>query len=257
MAILLLSLTSITGFLVACQGQPDTVSIRFAASKLPTPGIEIRDLRFYVHQVELLTDAGQFQGVNLAAIAPWQSERVALIDLASAAGNRAVQGVVDRGNQPRARYIGIRFTVGVPFELNHANPLIAAAPLDRTDLFWNWNSGYKFMRVDLGERERDWSFHLGSTGCSSESALRPPASPCAQPNTMRIEVRGFDPSQQPLYLNVNELANAMHAANFAACTGDYQHNAACAGAYSKTGLDVLSGQCEAGVCKSQSLFGVE
>jgi uncharacterized repeat protein (TIGR04052 family) len=248
--------------MVACQGQrDDTVSIRFAISKVAAPGIEIRDLRFYLHQVELLDDAGQARAVTLSPLSPWQSEQVALLDLSSANGNRMLQGRVAPVGQTAKRYTGIRFTLGVPFDLNHANPLTAAAPLNHTDLFWNWNSGYKFMRLDLVERRaeqhREWSFHLGSTGCSSVSALRPPALPCAQPNVVRVELRGFDPTQQPVLVQVNELVEALQATTAAACTGDYQHNPACADAYRRTGLNLASGDCSGGVCREQRLFGIE
>ena len=244
------------------------MSIRFAVSKLADPGIAIRDLRFYLHQVELLDDNGQAHAVQLTPISPWQSERVALIALTGSPGNAELHGQVAHS----AKFTGIRFTVGVPFALNHANPLTAAAPLNRADLFWTWASGYKFMRVDLAEDSvakenlakpgltkpgREWAFHLGSTGCSSASALRPPALPCAQPNTIRVELRGFDPTQQPVQVQLNELIDAMHATTTAACTGDYQHNPSCAVAYSRTGLDVASGQCSGGVCSAQRLFGIE
>jgi uncharacterized repeat protein (TIGR04052 family) len=254
-AILPLSLAAIIGFLVACSGQRETpVEIRFDLSKEATDIAAVRDLRFYLHDVELLTN-DQAYAVKLV-VTPWQSQRVALISLVDsvASHNSALQGIV----ASKGDYNGLRFTLGVPFDLNHANPLIASAPLNQPELFWSWNSGYKFMRVDLVDhvnQEREWSFHLGSTGCSSASALRPPQSPCAQPNLVRVELRGFDPTKQVVRLRLSELISAMHAANFAVCVGDYQHNAACAAAYSTTGLDVTTGKCADDVCKTQQLFG--
>jgi hypothetical protein len=44
-------------------------------------------------------------------------------------------------------YSEIRFNVGVPRGLNHADPTAAAPPLDpgKSDMFWEWNSGYIFF----------------------------------------------------------------------------------------------------------------
>ncbi len=136
----------------------------------------VHNLQFYVHDVELLDERGVGHPFRLVAREPWQSEQVALLDLAGGAGtprNEVVRGTSDDAG----KYTGIRFTVGVPFDLNHANPLTAAAPLDRGPLFWTWQSGYKFLRADFDAS----SFHLGSTGCSSASALRPPAQACSCP----------------------------------------------------------------------------
>jgi len=53
------------------------------------------------------------------------------------------------GTAPQGDYTGISFEVGVPFELNHADPTLAAPPMNLTSMFWNWRAGYRFMRVDL------------------------------------------------------------------------------------------------------------
>ena len=80
---------------------------------------------------------------------PGRTSSVALLDLAgdpSTPRRLAIDGTVEGG---AGAYSGIRLTVGVPFELNHANPLAAAAPLDRGEMFWSWQSGHKFLRADL------------------------------------------------------------------------------------------------------------
>lgn len=195
----------------------------------------VRSLQFYVHAIELLDEHGKPHPFRFAAAAPWQNERVALIDLAgdsATARHARVQGSVEG---PAAAYSGIRLTVGVPFELNHANPLAAAAPLDRGEMFWNWQSGHKFLRADLAVAGHEWAFHIGSTGCSSASALRPPAQLCAQPNEMRIELKG-DPLHGVVRLRLDSLIAAAQSANYVVCTGDYQVDPACRDAYAATGL---------------------
>jgi uncharacterized repeat protein (TIGR04052 family) len=160
---------------------------------------------------------------------------VALIDLAgdsTTARRAAIQGSVEGGG---TSYAKIKLTIGVPFELNHTNPLAAAAPLGRGEMFWSWQSGHKFLRADLADAGHEWAFHLGSTGCSSASALRPPAQPCAQPNEMRLELHG-DPLRGVVRLRLDALTAAARAANYVACTGDYLVDPACKDAYAATGL---------------------
>ena len=160
---------------------------------------------------------------------------VALIDLAddsATARNASIRGTVTGAAQ---KYSGVRLTVGVPFELNHMNPLTAPPPLDRGEMFWNWQSGHKFLRVDLAVADREWAFHVGSTGCSSASALRPPSQPCTQPNETKIELKG-DPLRGVIRLRLEPLVAAAQSANFVACTGDYQLDPACKVAYAATGL---------------------
>jgi uncharacterized repeat protein (TIGR04052 family) len=246
--ILLLSLLTITGGLVACSGQNAAqVNIRFAVQE--TTGATLDDLRFYIHDVELLTDAGKSFALRLRADNKWQNERVALLDLTGAERNEAVTGSI-AGEV--ATFVGIRFKVGVPFDLNHADVLQAVAPLNRGDLFWTWQSGYKFLRLDVRTQEREHAFHLGSTGCSSASALRPPSQPCAQPNVITVELRGFDPLTQPIVFKVGELITALADAA-QPCTGDYAST--CAAAFALTGLDPATGRCD-DICKAQRLFGV-
>jgi uncharacterized repeat protein (TIGR04052 family) len=194
--------------------------------------------------------------VTLAAESPWQSPRVALVDLASGGGaprRTIVHGTVDA---PRdLRFTGIRFTVGVPFDLNHADPLVALPPLDRGELFWTWQSGYKFLRADLVVAGLERSFHLGSTGCSSASALRPPAQACAQPNRIRVELDG-DPTQAVIRFALAPLATAAPDAPPTACTGDYVHDPICSAGYASTGLDPRTGACPDGVCRTQELWAL-
>lgn len=195
----------------------------------------VHSLQFYVHAIELLDEHGRPHPFRFAAAAPWQNERVALIDLAGDSATARHAGIRGSVAGRAATYSGIRLTVGVPFELNHANPLAAAAPLDRGEMFWNWQSGHKFLRADLAVAGHEWAFHIGSTGCSSASALRPPAQPCAQPNEMRIELKG-DPLHGVVRLRLDSLIAAARSANYVLCTGDDQVDPACRDAYAATGL---------------------
>jgi uncharacterized repeat protein (TIGR04052 family) len=209
---------------------------------------QIRDLRFYIYDIEWLDADGASHAMHLDGSSA-QGEALALVDLRNDKTS-ALSGRIDRG-----LYTGVRFTLGVPFQLNHGNPLTAKSPLDRGDLFWAWQSGYKFLRVDAREEGHEWSFHLGSTGCSSASALRPPASPCAQPNRVHVELRNFDPLRQSVVVNLTELIRVMRAATYRVCTGDYS-SPDCSAAYALTGLNAVTGTCTEHRCPTQKLFSV-
>lgn len=248
-------LASLPALLAACSdfGKHRPIEIHFEVERsVNGSAVLARNLQFYIHDVELLDREGKAHPFVLAAAAPWQHERVALIDLAGDAGTQrhsTLRGTADADSP--GTYSGVRFTVGVPFDLNHTNPLTAAPPLDRSELFWTWQSGHKFLRADLADGPREWSFHLGSTGCSSASALRPPSAQCARPNRIRVELKGADPLQKPIRLHLDVLIDAMQAANGAICTGDYEHNAGCADAYASTGLQPQSGTCAGEHCSQQ------
>ena len=220
-------------FLVSCGAGTTPVEIRFGLAD--ADAATVRSLQFYVHAIELIDEHGKPKPFSFTAAPPWQNERVALIDLAGDSAtprHASIRGTVAGGAQ---KYSGIRLTVGVPFELNHANPLTAPPPLERGEMFWNWQSGHKFLRADLAIADREWAFHVGSTGCSSASALRPPAQPCAQPNEMHVELKG-DPLSGVVLLRLKPLVAAAQAANYVVCTGDYQVDPACKEAYATTGL---------------------
>lgn len=220
--------------LVACTPRDSPVQLRFILDDATV----VHGLELYVHDVRLIAESGDTYPLDLELRPPWQSERVALLDLAQ--GRRDIL----EGRAPPGRYTGVQFSVGVPFDLNHANPLQASAPLDRADMFWSWQSGYKFLRLDLEAGEHEAAFHLGSTGCSSASALRPPEQACAQPNVMHVELRGFDPTTQPIRVRVAEIAAALARGGSRACTGDYDQPG-CAAALATTGLDAQQGMCGA------------
>lgn len=137
----------------------------------------------------------------------WQSQQVALVRLAGdcdkATGNTTVNAKI---NGVRVKYdddtlisvienhntktsITLSFNVGVPFLINHQNPLIQASPLNDSSMFWVWRNGYKFIRWDMRSESGDsWSFHLGSVGCESAAMVRAPKKACAQPNLIPVVV---------------------------------------------------------------------
>lgn len=111
------------------------------------------DMRFYVSQVELLDGRGQAIPVQLDQDDLWQVEHLALLDFEDGTGpcrngNPGLHTAIT-GTVPRGTYRGVRFTLGVPFDLNHADPTIAPSPLNLSAMFWAWQSGYKFVKIDM------------------------------------------------------------------------------------------------------------
>lgn len=177
------------------------------------------DFRFYISDVALVDATGKAVPLKLDQDERWQHRTVALLDFEDRSGpcltgTQETRDVVT-GTVPAGDYRGLRFTLGVPFELNHADATIAPSPLNLTTLFWNWQAGYKFLRIDLatsgrpqdikpgdmpkfGDRAASnrlgFAIHLGSTVCAAESPTRAPAN-CANPNRPVIEFAAFDPAR--------------------------------------------------------------
>ena len=89
--------------------------------------------------------------------------------------------------------------MGVPFDVNHDNPATADSPLNLTSLHWNWQGGYKFLRLDSGNFSMtDWRFHLGSTGCDGDPVSGGTTS-CGAPNRVEADLDGFDPASDVIF----------------------------------------------------------
>lgn len=180
------------------------------------------DFRFYVHDVQLLRADGTMVPVTLSET-PWQRDGVALLDFENGQGpcaqggnapvNEALRGTVASGS-----YTGIRFTLGVPERHNHQDATVAPSPFNLTAMFWNWQNGYKFAKVDLqvagetpapasagahgGQAGRGgFSLHLGSTQCVA-AAPTEPGRDCRNPNRPVITLTGFDPLSAPIIADI-------------------------------------------------------
>ncbi len=119
--------------------------------------LEVSDFRFYVQDVELRNADGDYVAVDLDTDGNiWQVDNVALLDFEEGCTNFGDAGTnrVVTGTVPEGSYDGLRFKMGVPFDLNHANPATAEPPLNLTSMEWNWQGGYKFLRIDTGTPAR-------------------------------------------------------------------------------------------------------
>jgi uncharacterized repeat protein (TIGR04052 family) len=187
------------------------------------------DLRFYVSDVALVDSTGRVVPVTLQQDQKWQYRDVALLDFEDGIGpcSNGTPGIHHEvvGSVPKAGYSGIRFAVGVPFDLNHADPTLASSPLNLTAMFWVWQSGYRFFKLDMAtdgqplsatqshdaamakdmNRPAGFPVHLGSTGCVSASATTPPSGECTHPNHVRVAFEAFDVKRQQVVLDIAKL----------------------------------------------------
>ena len=110
----------------------------------------MRDLRFYVHDVELMNSAGDSVPFQLEADNLWQSDRVALLDYTGTSSDlcadRGTEGKRNYivGTVPADTYTKIKFKLGVPKDLNHLNGPNQVPPLNESGMWWSWAGGYRF-----------------------------------------------------------------------------------------------------------------
>ncbi|MCB9677976.1 MAG: metallo-mystery pair system four-Cys motif protein [Alphaproteobacteria bacterium] len=227
---------------------------------------QLADARLFVSAVQLRNDAGTWVDVALDAASDWQHEGVALLDFedgtaacadsGTAETNRVVTGVV-----PEGAYDAVRFDVGVPFALNHVDSATAPAPLNAPGMFWVWQGGYKFVRVDFttpGGAIPRWNVHVGSTDCVSAAPTEPPATECGRPNRSTIEIDGFDPATDTVAIDLAALVDAADVSTNVemsppGCMSSPSEGADCAPVFGALGLGFETGTCD-GDCAGQTVF---
>ena len=171
--------------------------------------IEGADFRLYVHDVRLVDHAGAEHPVTLDEDNLWQHAGVALLDFEDKTGactgtkevRTHVRGTVSASAHP---WKGVRFKIGVPFAMNHADVATAPSPLNLSSMFWSWQGGYKFIRIE-GQNAAGQGFllHLGSTGCMKDGTGAVTA--CSSPNRPDVTLDGFDPAQQVIVADLATL----------------------------------------------------
>lgn len=182
---------------VTCGKDYTNLGLRQAKKIVKT---QIADARLYLSNIRLIGADGKEVALQVKADGKWQSKDVALLDfedgkaLCKDSGTSDTRNIIE-GTLPAGKYNGIAFQLGVPFELNHADVAVSQAPLNIQALWWNWQGGYKFARIDLRTDapapNNDFFIHLGSTGCGEmamdHSAAKPtPAAGKTMTGTMTM-----------------------------------------------------------------------
>jgi len=203
----------------------------------------IQQLAFFVSNMQYkMADSEEWQALSFVT-SPWQTEHTALIWYATGCDSDVAQEAPDnkQGNtslmlqssefEQAQAPVQMRFSLSVPFEYNHLNPLTQSSPLNNPSMFWSWRLGHKFLRLDINSKQmqKQWSFHLGSLGCQSQSSLRPPEQPCSQPNRFEITLN-IDSQNQNSVLNfdLSALLENIDMARMSPCMFDLSEQASCA-----------------------------
>lgn len=237
--------------LSACGGGDGlrTVNIEFAAVAGATPVVcgttvaglgtgnvnaRVKDLRFYISGVHLITDKDDEVPVTLTAN-EWQltsgSDTVTLIDLENGTGDcsggTAATNIKITGTVPAGTYTGIGMTLGVPDAINHSDFATAAKPLDIAAMAWSWQAGRKFAKIELSPETTlgsgvftdgidvyvgegvdhtasTFNVHLGSTGCTPSDAA-PGGYTCTAPNQQDFHLHAFNPDTQKITVDLVQL----------------------------------------------------
>jgi len=173
------------------------------------------DFRFYISNIRLLTADDREIPLSLDQDGLWQFEDVALLDFENktppcSMGTTDVNDTV-RGKAPAGDYHGVRFTLGIPFRLGHQDTSTAKPPFDLSGMFWDWQGGYKFLRID--EATDLFRVHLGSTMCVSRAPTAPPTAPCGRPNMGEVILHDFDPASNVIVADMAALLADSDLAN--------------------------------------------
>lgn len=229
--------------------------------------VEPLDFRLYVHDVRLVTSTGREVPFHLADDGKWQTSGVALLDFEDRTGT-CVNGTAEtntilRGTAPRGPYTGLKLKIGVPFALNHADAATARSPLNLSGLFWGWNGGYKFVRIDarvagqsgasLAETSA-FNIHLGSVQCHGGPSS---VTGCDRPDVGEVVLRDFDPEVTPVLVDYRALVAGTDLTRdlggAPGCMSDAD-DADCPSLLARLGVNPTTGQPDA---SQQALFRVE
>lgn len=173
-----------------------------------------KDFRFYVHDVRLVTASGEVPFVMDTA-APFQGSGVALLDFenrtGACTGGTAETNDSIRGTTTATGVTGIKFRVGVPFEMNHQDPSSAQAPMNVSGMWWTWNAGYRFIKIEGNTvgRPMGYNIHVGSIGCRGNNTG--PMNPCTSPNVMEVTIMNFDPTRDQIVADLGALLSMSNA----------------------------------------------
>lgn len=223
--------------------------------------VDLLDLRFFLSDPVLSGPDGETP-LHLTADDTWQTERVALLDLEDGSGACGASGNAETndrllGEAVPGDFDTLTFQLGLPFDLNHQDAVSQPAPLNNPGMFWAWQAGHKFARIDVRNPAGDgWNLHLGSTDCRSDGATIAPSVACDRPNLASISVP-YTPDGT-LVLDLGALwegadltANAPESPP--GCMSSPMDGDECTPIYASLGLSFETGACVDG-CADQRVF---
>ncbi|MFQ3597667.1 MAG: MbnP family protein [Chloroherpetonaceae bacterium] len=154
-------------FKLLIEGKFDTLSFALNRPFVNQAGDTVRFTmaKFYLSEVCLVDTLGRtipVRVVDTANTTTIDNQTVTLLDYAT-----AQNGVLELTLRAKpGLYRGMKFNVGVPFNLNHRDASVLPKPLNIDQgMFWTWNTGYIFHRIEgnfdsLGT-SRNFLYHIG------------------------------------------------------------------------------------------------
>lgn len=185
--------------------------------------IELLDFKVYLRDVTLVRANGDRHPLKLEQDGTWQRDSIALLDFEDGTGTCDTGSPQVRtqvvGTAPEHDdYTGLEFKVGLPPDLNHLDGATAPAPLNAPGMWWSWQGGYKFLRLDVRTRTNDaFFFHLGAAGCRGTVAE---GFTCTSDNQATVVLSGFDPDSNQVVLDAAGLYSALDVDRVADGTTD-------------------------------------
>jgi uncharacterized repeat protein (TIGR04052 family) len=180
--------------------------------------ISIRDFRFFVSEIEMIKQDGTSERLVFDRNNFQYEENgtgSAILDFEDGTGNCKESGNSAEthksisGQIPDGDYVGMKFYVGVPFDINHKkyDDIFVQSKMD-----WNWAGGRKFTKFEAIPSESNvsfWTFHLGSTGCvdSDSDGI---TNECSQPNRVPVEFNNFDIENDTVKIDYAKLFDSVN-----------------------------------------------
>lgn len=172
----------------------------------------IEQLQFFISSIEI-KENNQWHKTKLEK-SPYQTESIALLgeycaDITQKNWQLNLTNVSEKATE-------IRFTLGLPFAINHLNPLTQESPLNIPSMFWGWQKGHKFLRLEMASTNDNWLFHLGSVGCKASSPLRAPKQECMYPNRYSYQISLSNPKDKVSF-ELSSLLNGLKLSSETSC----------------------------------------
>ncbi len=178
------------------------------------------DLRFYLTEFYAIDGDGSTVQLSIVDESPWQGEGVVLLDFEDGCrGGTAELRTTVEVSGPAGAWSGVGFTMGVPFAVNHSDVAAAPVPMNVSSMFWSWNAGHKFLKVDGASTglPGGFSIHTGSTMCEMDDGGT--VTGCANENRAQFELAtAFDPDTSVVVFDLGALLDGVDLDNNTADT---------------------------------------
>ncbi|EIE03444.1 MbnP family copper-binding protein [Leptospira licerasiae] len=241
------------------ESHSSSVTIQHVAGVMP---IGLKDLRFYVSEFELVDQNDNVITLDVPNTGDWQYAGVALLDFEN--GKGSCSGTTETNNFVQASvenktYKTLRFTLGVPENLNHIDYSVAPSPLNVSGLAWSWTMGYRFfvgefLSNDPATLGNAAVLHMGSAGCSESAGVYT----CTNSNRAKIELtptEGFNPFTQKVQFDLKKAVTGwdISTGSKSCHSMGAMDSSTCSLVYPNFGLDYSTGNAGSA---AQTVFGI-